>query len=194
RLHRIQRRAALQRAVTHPPHCVPADALDGLLPLLLRRDQLRVLIQHEHELHRPPLLSAAFAPSPLRHHRNPQIDTDVEPVPAAAHFVTRRKILTERAGFSATPIGQEPCAPNKPSRSAALVFGLAAAAAMAVPASASASADASPVVGHVYVNDNTKGTNTIGAFDRHADGTLTPQAGSPFAAGGAGTGSGLATT
>ena len=35
-------------------------------------------------------------------------------------------------------------------------------------------------------------TNTIGAFDRHADGTLTPEAGSPFAAGGAGTGSGLA--
>ena len=76
--------------------------------------------------------------------------------------------------------------------SAALVFGLATAAAVAVPASASASADASPVVGHVYVNDNTKGTNTIGAFDRHADGTLTPEAGSPFAAGGAGTGSGLA--
>jgi hypothetical protein len=48
------------------------------------------------------------------------------------------------------------------------------------------------VVGHVYVNDNTKGTNTIGAFDRHADGTLTPEAGSPFAAGGGGTGSGLA--
>jgi 6-phosphogluconolactonase len=71
-----------------------------------------------------------------------------------------------------------------------LVLGLAAAAAIAVPASASA--DASPVVGHVYVNDNTKGTNTIGAFDRHADGTLTPEAGSPFAAGGAGTGAGLA--
>jgi 6-phosphogluconolactonase (cycloisomerase 2 family) len=44
----------------------------------------------------------------------------------------------------------------------------------------------------VYVNDNTAGTNTIGAFDRHADGTLTPEAGSPFAAGGAGTGAGLA--
>jgi 6-phosphogluconolactonase (cycloisomerase 2 family) len=44
----------------------------------------------------------------------------------------------------------------------------------------------------VYVNDNTAGTNTIGAFDRHADGSLTPQAGSPFAAGGAGSGSGLA--
>jgi 6-phosphogluconolactonase len=76
--------------------------------------------------------------------------------------------------------------------SPALVLGLAAAAALAVPATASASADASPVVGHVYVNDNTKGTNTIGAFDRHADGTLTPEAGSPFAAGGAGTGAGLA--
>jgi len=48
------------------------------------------------------------------------------------------------------------------------------------------------VVGHVYVNDNTKGANTIGAFDRHADGTLTAEAGSPFAAGGAGTGTGLA--
>jgi len=66
------------------------------------------------------------------------------------------------------------------------------AAALAVPASASASTVASPVIGHVYVNDNTAGTNTIGAFDRHADGSLTPQAGSPFAAGGAGTGTGLA--
>jgi 6-phosphogluconolactonase len=80
----------------------------------------------------------------------------------------------------------------KRGRSGAVVFGLAAFAAVAVPASASASADVSPVVGHVYVNDNTKGTNTIGAFDRHADGTLTPEAGSPFGAGGAGTGSGLA--
>ncbi len=80
----------------------------------------------------------------------------------------------------------------KRGRSGAVVFGLAAFAAIAVPASASASADASPVVGHVYVNDNTKGTNTIGAFDRHADGTLTSEAGSPFAAGGAGTGAGMA--
>jgi 6-phosphogluconolactonase len=78
-------------------------------------------------------------------------------------------------------------------RAGALILGLAAAAAVAVPAtSASASTDWSPVVGHVYVNDNTTGTNTIGAFDRHADGTLTPEAGSPFAAGGAGTGAGLA--
>jgi hypothetical protein len=76
------------------------------------------------------------------------------------------------------------------------VLGLAAAAAaaVAVPASASASAPdgPSPVVGHVYVNDNTKPANTIGAFDRHADGTLTAKAGPPFAAAGAGTGSGLA--
>jgi len=47
---------------------------------------------------------------------------------------------------------------------------------------------ANGVVGHVYVNDNSAGTNTIGAFDEHADGSLTAMQGSPFAAGGAGTG------
>jgi 6-phosphogluconolactonase (cycloisomerase 2 family) len=76
-----------------------------------------------------------------------------------------------------------------------VLLGLAAVAATAtavLPAAASASTLASPAVGHVYVNDNTVGTNTISAFDRHADGTLTPEAGSPFAAGGAGTGAGLA--
>jgi 6-phosphogluconolactonase len=74
-----------------------------------------------------------------------------------------------------------------------ILFTLAVAAAAAtIPAAASASTQASPVVGHVYVNDNTAGTNTIGAFNRHADGTLTPEAGSPFTAGGAGTGAGLA--
>ncbi|MBV9049130.1 MAG: beta-propeller fold lactonase family protein, partial [Solirubrobacterales bacterium] len=82
-----------------------------------------------------------------------------------------------------------------------VLIGLAAAVVMAVPASAaghrsppgsSSAAYGSTVVGHVYVNDNTAGTNTIGAFDRHADGTLTPEAGSPFDAGGAGTGNGLA--
>ncbi|TML61611.1 MAG: hypothetical protein E6G18_02875 [Actinobacteria bacterium] len=60
----------------------------------------------------------------------------------------------------------------------------------AAAASASASA-ASTVVGHLYVNDNTAGTNTIAAFDRHADGTLTPLPGSPFTVGGAGTGTGI---
>jgi 6-phosphogluconolactonase (cycloisomerase 2 family) len=64
---------------------------------------------------------------------------------------------------------------------------LALAAAVATIAAGGASA-ASDVVGHLYVNDNTAGTNTIAAFDRHADGTLTPLPGSPFAAGGAGTG------
>src|SRR5579859_2397194 len=48
--------------------------------------------------------------------------------------------------------------------------------------------DQSRVVGHVYVNDNTAGVNTIGGFNRHDDGSLTPMPGSPFAAGGAGTG------
>ena len=73
-----------------------------------------------------------------------------------------------------------------------ILLATAAVAAAGVPAAASAAAQASPVVGHAYVNDNTAGTNTIGVFDRHADGTLTPHAGSPFTAGGAGTGAGLA--
>jgi len=71
-----------------------------------------------------------------------------------------------------------------------ILIGLLATVAAAVPTTASAAA--SPVDGHVYVDDNTTGTNTIAAFDRHADGTLTPQPGSPFVAGGAGTGTGLA--
>jgi 6-phosphogluconolactonase len=54
---------------------------------------------------------------------------------------------------------------------------------------ASANAFHFDVVGHVYVNDNTAPANTIAAFDRHADGRLTPIPGSPFPAGGAGTGS-----
>jgi 6-phosphogluconolactonase (cycloisomerase 2 family) len=54
-----------------------------------------------------------------------------------------------------------------------------------------ADAAGSPVVGHAYVDGNTAGTNTLAAFDRHADGTLTPLAGSPFAIGGAGLGTGL---
>jgi 6-phosphogluconolactonase len=45
--------------------------------------------------------------------------------------------------------------------------------------------------GYVYVNDNTSGTNTIAGFRRHRDGSLTPLPGSPFPAGGAGTGSGI---
>jgi 6-phosphogluconolactonase len=44
------------------------------------------------------------------------------------------------------------------------------------------------VVGHVYVNDNTTPVNSVAGFDRHADGSLTAMAGSPFAVGGSGTG------
>ncbi len=47
----------------------------------------------------------------------------------------------------------------------------------------------SAVIGHVYVNNNTAGHNSVSGFDRHADGTLTPIAGTPFNAGGAGIGS-----
>jgi 6-phosphogluconolactonase len=46
--------------------------------------------------------------------------------------------------------------------------------------------------GYVYLNDNTAGTNTVAAFVRHGDGSLTPVPGSPFPAGGAGLGTGLA--
>jgi 6-phosphogluconolactonase len=67
---------------------------------------------------------------------------------------------------------------------AAGLFVLAAAGASAAAGKTAASA----IIGHLYVNDNTAGTNTIAAFDRHADGTLTPMRGSPFPAGGAGTG------
>jgi 6-phosphogluconolactonase len=60
-------------------------------------------------------------------------------------------------------------------------------------AAASASAaTASSVVGFTYVNDNTAVANTVAGFDRHADGSLTPIPGSPFATGGAGLGAGLA--
>ncbi|MGH2486794.1 MAG: lactonase family protein [Ktedonobacterales bacterium] len=65
---------------------------------------------------------------------------------------------------------------------------LAASASLALGVTISAHGYDARVTGHVYVNDNTAGVNTIAGFDRHADGTLTPIAGSPFAAGGAGTG------
>jgi 6-phosphogluconolactonase len=62
-------------------------------------------------------------------------------------------------------------------------------------AASSASAVANPfqppVVGYAYVNDNTTGVNTLAGFQRHADGSLTPIPGSPFAIGGAGSGKGL---
>jgi len=64
------------------------------------------------------------------------------------------------------------------------VAGLGAASAAASPSSA--------VTGHLYVNDNTAGANTIAGFDRHADGSLTPLPGSPFAAGGSGSGAAVA--
>ncbi|HMG63745.1 MAG TPA: beta-propeller fold lactonase family protein, partial [Streptosporangiaceae bacterium] len=59
----------------------------------------------------------------------------------------------------------------------------------AAPAGAST---ASPVVGYTYIDGNTAAANTIDAFARHADGSVTPLARGPFAAGGAGTGAGLA--
>ena len=59
-------------------------------------------------------------------------------------------------------------------------------------ATSASAGTASPVVGYTYVDDNTALANTIAGFDRHADGSLSPIPGSPFQAGGAGLGSGLA--
>src|SRR5579863_8771215 len=73
-------------------------------------------------------------------------------------------------------------------RAGSLAFALVAIAA----SSASAHPVGSPVVGHAYVDDNTLVSNTVAAFDRHADGSLTPTPGSPFATGGVGSGAGLA--
>jgi 6-phosphogluconolactonase (cycloisomerase 2 family) len=72
-----------------------------------------------------------------------------------------------------------------------VLLALAITAAVAVAGGAAASpgeSQGSPVVGHVYVNDNTAPLNTVAGFDRHADGALTPIPGSPFAVGGTGAG------
>jgi 6-phosphogluconolactonase len=46
-----------------------------------------------------------------------------------------------------------------------------------------------PIVGHVYVDNNSAGHNSVAGFNRHQNGTLTPIVGSPFTTGGVGTGS-----
>ncbi|HEY1967215.1 MAG TPA: beta-propeller fold lactonase family protein [Pseudonocardia sp.] len=72
-----------------------------------------------------------------------------------------------------------------------LVLALASIGVFALPGSAFAASGSSAVVGHVYLDGNTAGANTIAAYDRAPDGSLTPTPGSPFAAGGAGLGKGL---
>jgi 6-phosphogluconolactonase len=85
--------------------------------------------------------------------------------------------------------------PNRPGlprslarKTLGLILLAVAAAATTTAVPASASADASPVVGYTYLNGNTASANTIDGFARHADGSLTPLPGSPFSAGGAGSG------
>jgi 6-phosphogluconolactonase len=65
-------------------------------------------------------------------------------------------------------------------------------AATAASASTASASTTSPVVGYTYIDGNTAVANTIDGYARHADGSLTAMAGSPFAAGGAGLGTGLA--
>jgi 6-phosphogluconolactonase len=59
-------------------------------------------------------------------------------------------------------------------------------------AGAASASTASPVVGYTYIDGNTATANTVDGYARHADGSLTALAGSPFAAGGVGLGTGLA--
>ena len=73
-------------------------------------------------------------------------------------------------------------------RFSALLVLVAAAAVVTGAAASAAKAQASDVVGHVYVNDNTAPVNTVAGFNRHADGSLTAIPGSPFTIGGSGTG------
>jgi 6-phosphogluconolactonase len=70
------------------------------------------------------------------------------------------------------------------------LIGLAAASAAVITGLSTGAAFAaeSATIGHVYINNNTPGRNTVAGFDRHADGSLTAIPGSPFDAGGAGTG------
>lgn len=68
---------------------------------------------------------------------------------------------------------------------------VAAGSAAAVPAGGGNGCGYHPACGYVYVNDNTTGINTIAGFSRQADGSLTPLPGSPFPAGGAGTGAAI---
>jgi 6-phosphogluconolactonase (cycloisomerase 2 family) len=72
-----------------------------------------------------------------------------------------------------------------------IVIGLAAFGGLALPGAALASNNKAPVIGHVYLDGNTAGANTVAAYNRAADGSLTATPGSPFAAGGAGLGAGL---
>jgi 6-phosphogluconolactonase len=72
-----------------------------------------------------------------------------------------------------------------------LVLGLAALGAFALPGSALASTGSTRAIGHVYLDGNTPGANTVAAYNRAPDGSLTPAPGSPFAVGGAGLGRGL---
>ncbi|HWD69607.1 MAG TPA: beta-propeller fold lactonase family protein [Solirubrobacteraceae bacterium] len=72
-----------------------------------------------------------------------------------------------------------------------IVVGLATFGVLALPGAALASNNKAPVIGHVYLDGNTPGANTIAVYNRASDGSLTATPGSPFAAGGAGLGAGL---
>jgi 6-phosphogluconolactonase (cycloisomerase 2 family) len=75
---------------------------------------------------------------------------------------------------------------------AASISLLGAATAASASTASTSTAGTSTVVGYTYIDGNTTVSNTIDGFARHADGSVTPLPGSPFPAGGAGLGTGLA--
>ncbi len=75
---------------------------------------------------------------------------------------------------------------------AAAGLALAGGTAAALPGAALADPHGGPRAGHVYLDDNTAGANTVAGFTRNANGSLTTLPGSSFKVGGAGTGAGIA--
>ena len=53
----------------------------------------------------------------------------------------------------------------------AVIGGILATSLLGTSLGAVAASTGSGVIGHVYVNNNTAGHNTVSGFDRHADGT-----------------------
>jgi 6-phosphogluconolactonase len=74
---------------------------------------------------------------------------------------------------------------------AAAGLALAGGIAAALPGTALAYPHGGPPAGHVYVDDNTAGANTVAGFARSANGSLTALPGSPFKIGGTGAGTGI---
>src|SRR6476660_7514896 len=82
--------------------------------------------------------------------------------------------VRDGAPHADAPIGRTHGGASRMHRLTRLI-GLAAASAAVITSltAGAAFAAGSATIGHVYVNNNTAGRNTVAGFDRHADGSLT---------------------